>query len=257
MSRRCRPIEIGRQRPHWLLAFTALFSRSGSPTTRAAVASKSADTRRLSRRHAPDPTGRAATAGIECWCQPAPPFRAASRGHPACGATDETTERRARVKQRAAGKSDPGPLPLARPGSTLAVDLGRGQLRSLGRPASPSSLTDAVLDRPARLPLRRRQTRRDQQRRQPLRARRRRRDSRHVARARRASLNTRSNSASAASPAPAPWYRSTTVRPSSRLAAFGCSSPLASCASTSSMRSGGHAVAYCEVRRASASSGIS
>ncbi len=42
-------------------------------------------------------------------------------------------------------------------------------------------------------------------------------------------LNTRSNSASAASPAPAPWYRSTTVRPSSRFAAFGCSAPVASC----------------------------
>ena len=45
----------------------------------------------MSKRHAPDPRPRT-TCGFECWCQPAPPFRATfERGDPACGATDKTT----------------------------------------------------------------------------------------------------------------------------------------------------------------------
>jgi hypothetical protein len=51
---------------HWLLAFTALFSRSGSPTS---APMTEVEGEPMSKRHAPDQRPRT-TRRFECWCQP-------------------------------------------------------------------------------------------------------------------------------------------------------------------------------------------
>jgi hypothetical protein len=83
------------RRPHWLLAFTALFSRNGSPTdapsrTRSALGPHFGGTRTLQLRGRIGREARSATrvggVGVNV-----PPFRAQG-AIPACGATGKTIE---------------------------------------------------------------------------------------------------------------------------------------------------------------------
>ena len=90
---------------HWLLAFTALFSRSGSPTsapvTEAGERTDVEATRTRVR-------GREQPAKSSVGVNRAPPFRATFEGgKPACGATDETTCRRCACQT--------GATPVSRP----------------------------------------------------------------------------------------------------------------------------------------------
>jgi hypothetical protein len=97
MSLRTHDPKITSRRPHWLLAFTALFSRSGSPTTCSPKKPHSVGgTRtplcslgflRLSRRpRAARNTGRGGSGGVNR------SRRSGPRGQPACGARDKTSD---------------------------------------------------------------------------------------------------------------------------------------------------------------------
>ena len=166
------------RRPHWLLAFTALFSRSGSPTsahrercTRVGGTHDSVGATRHSRR------GRDHERKSECWCQPVPSFRARKRGR--SGVRGEERDYRfrvARVKQPAARSTpgqacdaDAGPLPLPDL-HARAVELGRRELPVVGRRLAVELAPHPRSIGRAGLPLRRREPGRDQQRRELLRA---------------------------------------------------------------------------------------
>ena len=71
----------GERRPHWLLAFTALFSRSDSPT--AAEAASNSTLVHVTAGRGDTRPSRATTSHKrlrERWCQPAPSFRARETG---------------------------------------------------------------------------------------------------------------------------------------------------------------------------------
>ena len=133
----------GDRNPHWLLSFTALFSRSDSPTSaRQRVHPCRRDTHSV---EVGTTDRRGTPKKMECWCQPVPSFRrAAKSASRRAGRGVKTTETPVRVKRCSAGATH-HPCPPALPHLEHVLRPGqrgiRGRLTSSTRTLPCSSIS--------------------------------------------------------------------------------------------------------------------